>query len=201
MTKRYCIKSLYRPRKTYTHFDDSQWEDEWQLEIYLHALGLMIKHDLKTVIDIGTGSGYKLVTYLKDYDITGLELSVNVELLKKKYPNHKWLESDFSDRNDLSADVVICSDVVEHLVDPDELLDFIKSIQSKYIIISTPDRGLTYGNIFQKGFWGPPRNEAHIREWNRKEFNSYISEHFNIIDHRVPNFGQRTQMIICENKK
>jgi len=198
MTKKYCIKRFYRARTQYQHHDDSLLEDQWQLEIYLHALGLMKKKKFKSIVDIGCGSGYKLVTYLGDYETLGLELPANVEILRKKYPERKWEVSDFS-VTDITTDIVICADVIEHLVNPDELLDYIKCISYKYLILSTPDRNLVY-RPWHKGYYGPPKNQAHIREWNFKEFGEYISMHFNVIDQRVTNLGQCTQMIICKPK-
>ena len=195
MTKDYCIDAAYQARSEYYHFDDLL-EDEWQLEVYLHALGLMKKYDLSSVIDVGCGSGYKLITYLGEYSTLGLELPENVERLAKTYPARKWQISDFSSRSRLDADVVICSDVIEHLVEPDELLDFIKTISYKYLVISTPERDLVY-QPDQQGRMGPPANPAHVREWNFGEFGDYLSMHFKIIDHRVTNLGQATQMAIC----
>lgn len=197
MSKKYCIKDPYQARTQYHHYDDSLVEDEWQLEIYLHALGLMKKNNFKSIVDIGCGSAYKLVTYLGEYKTLGLELPVNVEMLRKRYPERTWMVSDFSLRPDIKTDVVVCSDVIEHLVDPDELLDYIKRISYKYLILSTPDRDLVY-EPSEEGYYGPPRNMAHVREWNFKEFGEYISKHFNVIDQRVTNLGQATQMIICK---
>ena len=90
MTKKYCINDSYQARTQYHHYDDSLLEDEWQLEIYLHALGLMKKNKFKSIVDIGCGSAYKLITYLGDYQTIGLELPVNVQKLQKKYPERKW---------------------------------------------------------------------------------------------------------------
>jgi len=199
VTRQFCIKGLYRARTQYCHYDDSEFEDQWQLEVYLHALGLMKKHNLKSVADIGCGSAFKLIVYLGEYETVGLELPANVEILKKKYPERQWKICDFSSKPDLSADVVICSDVIEHLVDPDELLAYIKGIRYKYLVLSTPDRGLIY-RPWHKGYYGPPANKAHIREWNYKEFGEYIAQHFKVVDHRVTNLGQGTQMMICEPK-
>ena len=50
------------------------------------------------------------------------------------------------------------------------------------------------------GFWGPPINPAHLREWTFKEFRQYVSQHFDIVDHRITNAAQWTQMIIFKNK-
>jgi hypothetical protein len=199
MTKKYCINRFYRARSQNLHWDDSAEEDKYQLEIYLHALGLMKKYNLNSVIDIGCGSAYKLITYLSEYKTLGLELPVNVELLKKNYPDREWQVSDFSRTSNLTTDVVICSDVIEHLADPDELLDFIKGIGVKYIIFSTPDRSLMFKK-WDPRYYGKPLNKSHIREWNFKEFREYISMHFHVIDQRITNMGQFTQMIICKPK-
>jgi len=192
----FFIKENYTSRNEYIHYNDQNEEDTWQLEIYLHALGLMKKDSLQKVIDIGCGSGYKLVTYLGEYETIGLELDENLDFLNEKYPNKKWMESDFNLKG-LKTDVLICSDVIEHLVNPNELIDFIKNIDFEYLVLSTPDRDLVYpkGSEYLDG---PPRNKAHQREWNFDEFKEYISHFFNVIDHRVTNLHQATQMIICK---
>lgn len=197
MNKNYCIKPFYRTRTHYHHFDDSAMKDEWQLEVYLYALGLMKKHQLKSVVDLGCGSAYKLITYLGEYDTLGLELPENIDLLNQKYPERQWGLSDFSVDPGINTDLIICSDVIEHIVDPDDLLDYIKSMTFKYLIISTPDRGLLY-RPWSRGNIGPPSNKAHVREWAFEELAEYISKHFNVIDHRVTNMHQATQMIVCQ---
>jgi len=199
MNKNYCIRNSYRARNRYVHYNDLALEDEWQLEVYLHALGLMTKHNLQTIVDIGCGSAYKLMTYLSDYNTLGLEVPANVQVLQEKYPDRKWQISDFKVHSSITTDVMICSDVIEHLVDPDELLEFIKGISYQYLILSTPDRNLIY-RPWKKGYWGPPNNKAHQREWTFDEFRKYISAHFDVIDHRVTNLHQWTQMVICKPK-
>jgi hypothetical protein len=194
--ERYCIKRLYFPRRAYRHFDDTGLKDEWQLEVYLFALGLMKKHGLKTVLDIGCGSAYKLLTYLGEYETTGLEMPKTHAWLVDQYPARKWLVSDFSAGKGLAADVIICADVIEHLVDPDQLVNFISEISFKYLVISTPNRDLLY-RPWNIGYWGPPYNWSHMREWAYGEFREYLSQRFRVVDHRIPNFAQATQMIIC----
>lgn len=197
--KNYYLKENYKSRTEYAHHDDTNYEDEWQLEVYLHALGLMKKFDLKNVVDIGCGSGYKLMTYLKEYNTIGLELGLNLENLNKKYPERKWLESNFGINHNLETDVLICSDVIEHIVDPDDLIEYINKINFKYLVLSTPDRDLCYESN-SEFHDGPPRNQAHQREWNYNEFKEYISQSFNIIDHRITNMKQATQTMICTKK-
>lgn len=195
----FFINSQYKSRDKYIHYDDQDQEDQWQLEVYLHALGLMKKYNLISVADFGCGSAYKLITYLGEYKTYGLELPVNLEFLKNRYPDRVWLDSSFDKNLDLHVDVLICSDVIEHLVDPNELLEYLQKVSFKFLVISTPDREIMYPkeSLLQRG---PPQNPSHQREWSYREFDQYISRYFKVIDHRVTNFHQATQMMICVKK-
>ena len=70
----------------------------------------------------------------------------------------------------------------------------IENCNAKQIIISTVDRNLGGNQI------GPPDNPHHCREWTQQEFNNYISSRFTIIEHKITNQKQKTQMIVCQNK-
>jgi hypothetical protein len=140
------------------------------------------------------------MTYFKDYDTLGLELPVNVDILQKRYPKRVWKVSDFAkETKSISADIIVCSDVIEHLVNPDELLLYLAKQSFQYLILSTPSRELVYERDDPANF-GPPRNKAHQREWSFEEFHSYISKFFDVIDHRITNYHQATQMLVCKKK-
>ncbi len=189
----YCIKPGYKSRAEYVHYDDLGEEDEWQLEVYLRAYGLMKKNEWKTVADIGCGSAYKLIKYLGDFETIGYELPVNVEKLKEFYPEREWRISDFTEEEDVKCDLIICSDVIEHLVDPDVLMTYLTRQNFKLLILSTPERDICRGvNDF-----GPPKNPAHQREWNFDEFGQYVSHFLKIHEHVITNLKQGTQMVIC----
>lgn len=195
-----CIGKFYRSRTEFRHFDDTAKKDEWQLEVYLHALGLMIKHKYNRIIDVGCGSGFKLVNYLGQYDALGIEVDATYQFLKSKYPDGQWMSVDEAKQTPLKADVVICADVIEHVLNPDQVADFLKGIQFQHLIISTPARELIY-KPWQRAYWGPPANPHHVREWTRKEFYRYLSRHFDVQEHRVTNYEQATQMAVCCAKK
>lgn len=192
----YCINPKYQVRHHYNHFDDRTMTDEFQDDVYLFAVAKFYDRGFKTVLDIGCGSGFKLMKYFNEYETTGTELEINVNFLKEKYPDKNWIVSDFSETLKDSYDLIICSDVIEHLLDPDMLINYIKRTNFKYLIISTPDRGLDS----EMAQYGPPENIHHIREWNYKEFENYISKHFYIFSHVITNRENRTQTIFCRNK-
>ena len=82
--------------------------------------------------------------------------------------------------------MVICSDVIEHIVNPDDVVDYLLSLNSKYYIISTPCREILcthpkFSNYFSRSWNGPPINPCHVREWTMTEFTRYLSKKFNII--------------------
>jgi SAM-dependent methyltransferase len=150
---------------------------------------------LSTVYDVGCGSAYKLINYLGKFKTVGFDLPKTVKFLNERYPDRSWFEIDFCGQNMPEADLVICADVIEHVLDPDQLLARVAAVAGKYIILSTPDRNLLY-SLSSPFRHGPPRNPWHIREWAFVEFERYISRTFNILDHRISNRGQATQMML-----
>jgi hypothetical protein len=120
-----------------------------------------------------------------------------VQFLNAKYPERVWRISRLEDRGVGHPDLVVCADVIEHVLDPDELVEFIHAMNPRYVIFSTPERDLVYSPEDHRRF-GPPRNFGHLREWNFQEFRKYISQQFHIIDHMITNRMQCTQMIVCK---
>lgn len=196
---KYCLDFSYKSRSEYFHYDDLEETDNWQLEVYLHVYALMKKHGYNTVADIGCGSAYKLVTYLGGFHTIGYELPANVKILKERHPNRDWRVSDLDSEEVIDVDIIVCSDVIEHLVDPDSLIRFLLKQKFKYLVLSTPERELVYSEDDPRRL-GPPGNLAHQREWNFQEFAAYIGRSFKVLKHLVTNIKQATQMIICVSK-
>ena len=151
----FFIKRDYISRNAYTHFDDSPLKDEFQDEIYFAAYELRKKFNYKRIYDIGCGSGYKLLKYFDNYETIGFEILPTLNFLRNTYPYRTWQLSDFNQKpQSPDADVIICADVIEHLVDPDALLNWIAQFNFEYLVISTPDRNLLT-NIWKDDFYGP----------------------------------------------
>jgi len=199
-SSQFKIDAHYFHRDECQFFDDTECSDDWQKEVYTFARQLYDSHTLKTVIDIGCGSAGKLIQYFGDVDFIGTELPPTVAWLKEKCPDRTWIESDFGSGKELTGDLVICADVIEHLGDPGKLLSYIKDINPKYLVLSTPDRDTIARNgiAYPCSQWGPPTNPHHVREWSFKELASYIGKYFKIVDHKITSQKQGTQMIICK---
>ena len=190
----FCIKKGYHHAASVIDFDDTSNTDEWQKEVYLFAKDILSEKNYQSVIDIGCGSAYKLIHYLSSYTTTGIEVESTYRWLRQNYPDHEWLQFDKTDPKKLKADLVICSDVIEHVKDPDLLILFISAIQSKQIIFSTPERTAVAG----KTDYGPPENPSHYREWDADEFKNYISRYFVIEEQRIFSGKSVTQVITCK---
>lgn len=194
----YFIPYTYSARTVYVHWDDTPMKDECQDEVYATANQLRLTHRYDRIADIGCGSGYKLIKYLSDCHTVGFEIEPTLSFLCKKYTNREWELVDFASTNPNQSDfdIVICADVIEHLVDPDQLLNYINKMNFHYLVISTPDRYLL-GDAAQKG---PPENPAHVREWGYDEFEKYISAYFEVVDHHHTHKEFWGQTIVCRKR-
>lgn len=189
----YCIHDGYCPREAPLYFDDTSNDDQWQLEVYKFAREVCDKYGLKVICDIGCGSGYKLVTYFKEFTTIGVDLPATCEYLRKKWPDRCWIEANCDVPLSQQIELVIASDVIEHVLNPDELLEYIKKLSPRHVVFSTPDRNLLRTGTHD----GPPRNPAHVREWSFSEFHAYIAQWFRIEEHFISCAAQGTQCLLC----
>lgn len=193
----YCIKRGYTARTTALHFDDTGATDEGQKEVYIAASCIMRMHDLERVLDVGCGSGFKLIKYMGHYETAGVDVPSTYGFLIENYPDKIWYSTKSFDYTTAHPDIVVCADAIEHVANPDRLLDCIKSIRElKFVVFSTPERDMCRGRYH----YGPPGNPTHYREWNAQEFHDYISQHFSILSHQISSIKQSTQMIVCAPK-
>lgn len=133
-----------------------------------------------TVVDIGCGQGDKLAAMRErnpKWNFIGIDYGANIEYCRERFPWGTWLDYDLEKPFDLigeeSLAVVICSDVIEHLVDPTVLLTSIRdNCDLLPIVFSTPERDVQHGYDHT----GPSPNLCHVREWNAVEFHELLTD-------------------------
>jgi len=187
----YFIKEGYRINENPSFYNDSLEDSEYyQLEVYEYIATLFRQHTISSVLDIGCGLATKLRDYVLPHcsNITGIDSEYAILKCRELYNFGSWHIADLGNSDYTlpgSYDLIICADVIEHLKDPDNLLRIIKSgaHPEGLIVLSTPERDLRRGI----NCTGPPQNNAHVREWNEKEFRAYLSdrgfkiEHYDIV--------------------
>jgi 2-polyprenyl-3-methyl-5-hydroxy-6-metoxy-1,4-benzoquinol methylase len=191
----YGIKQGYRHRLDNAFYDDTPNKDEFQRQVYETAAALAKEIGASQVADVGCGSGFKLIKNFPDTPTIGFDLEPTVSFLRGSYPERRWEICNFND-NVKPVDLVICSDVIEHIPDPDSLMNFLAKMVRKRLVLSTPERRMVYGWSHS----GPPANPAHCREWTTKELRSYASRWFVVERTEISSREQATQVLICSAK-
>ncbi|MHA1757745.1 MAG: class I SAM-dependent methyltransferase [Promethearchaeota archaeon] len=180
----YYIKQEYIPIREKNKIKEKQyWTSSkisqsfyTQYSVYQFCRDIIKKNNIKTVLDIGCGPATKLMKLIYPIcpNIYGIDKGKIIHYCKRRYGLNTFFEIDLEHLKKTlnhKFDLIICADVIEHLKNPDNLINFIKkhTHNNTYIIISTPERDILRGKNCLKS----PK-EAHIREWNRNEFNLYI---------------------------
>lgn len=188
----YKIKEGYIHRESADFFDDTPFKDQFQKEVYKAAAEEAKLNNYNKILDIGCGSGYKLVRFFPTHNTVGVELEPTLSWLKKAYPLHRWEASVPKEEFDL----VLCADVIEHLYDPGSFMEMLQTIEAKVFFISTPERDLVRGPEDM----GPPKNETHYREWNTEEFVAFVSDYLEVLSSEVVSTKHGTLMLKCIKK-
>jgi len=173
----------YVSRDKPTYFVDAQPNPEivWQPRVYGFVVSLARLTGSKMIVDVGCGHCGKLSELMGEFDTVGIDFGENIAFCMKQFPERRWINFDLEtpalidfSSAPVSGATVVCSDVIEHLVDPRPMLANIKALmQSAAVaVFSTPDRCRTYGH--EHG--GPPENACHVREWNTKELTALLAD-------------------------
>jgi len=158
--------------------------------VYKAANRIIKNLDNPSVLDIGCGAAIKLKRLISSYSkqITCMDSFGVEKICKQIIPDANFIPINFEKVNVNTVsrkyfDLIICSEVIEHLSDPDVILDLIKksSNENSIILISTPERDSTRGKVANMS-----PNIHHVREWNSYEFKAYLeSRGFKIQTHKT----------------
>lgn len=181
----YFIKKNYIPNNTNIAIENEK--NYWtlgrifqsfytQYEIYKICKKIIKNTNIKSVLDIGCGSATKLMNLI--YPITkevyGIDQTRIINYCRKRFKLDTFLVDNIEDPSlklEKKFDMIICADVIEHLLNPDKIIEYIKKYCHKdtIIVLSTPERDILRGKKCNKSI-----KPTHVREWNREEFNSYL---------------------------
>lgn len=172
-----AIRTDYRHRPSPEYFADTPTRVIFQPDVYAHAADVAQALGATRIIDFGCGTAGKLMELAPRYEVVGIDYGPNIEVCRRTHPDGRWVEDDFDVPGPVDIDaagaVVVCSDVIEHVRDPDVLTAKLRATLEhgvRAVLISTPERELTRGLAHD----GPPPNRAHVREWTIRELGAYL---------------------------
>jgi len=197
--QRYCIKPDYQPNLTSqgvaASAEPAYWTPErislsarYQYDVYKIAADLMREPGVSSVLDVGSGPPLKLKSLLpaKPLVLHLVDQAQSAPLAASLLPAATFTAANLETADldlGLRFDLVICADVIEHLLDPDPCLRFIRRHLSPAgaLLISTPERDILRGRECRSC-----PHPMHVREWNRAEFANFLrSRDWQVISHRI----------------
>ena len=189
----FFIKEGYQtnPVMTFESSPGDYWTDariettrDFQYYVYQRAQSIFKANGFKTIADIGCGPAWKTKHFFSGVaqKVTLVDQPTLLEVVNRFFPEAEFNGLNLEEDSWVASqkqDMIICSDVIEHLANPTNLLKMIReNLNPEGIaIISTPERDYRRG----KEIMHSP-NKQHVREWNAAEMKAYLeSEGFEVI--------------------
>lgn len=147
-----------------------------------------------TILDVGCGEGFTLEKFRLagiGKELVGIDFSNDaINIGKKTHPDLKLQPGTIYHIpfKPSSFDLVVCTEVLEHLEFPEKALDQLEKVTKKYCIISVPHEPWFMLANFLRGKnlsrWG--NDIEHINHWSRKGIAGLIRTKFDILEIRQP---------------
>ena len=164
----------------------SNWFYRKHLESFYEELSKAVgSTGCTTLLDAGCGEGF-VVDFLArehpDLKISGVDISEDaIEYAKKNFGDEARFRTGsvyklpFSDK---SFDAVLCSEVLEHLDDPNRAVAELKRVARDYVIITVPLEPYFQwlNNMSQWLRLGP--DAEHVNFWTSTTFQAFVRVHF-----------------------
>ncbi|MGE3175743.1 MAG: class I SAM-dependent methyltransferase [Planctomycetota bacterium] len=198
---RYCLPADYREQSANFTVDQNRPEGcaywspsriadcaRWQHYVYRWARQLIVRRGLGSVLDVGCGICTKLGRHIEPVcrEVSGVDQRPALATARRLGTNAMLMPLDLErpEADPLRTyDLIVCADVLEHLLDPDPLVEWIHRAchRDTLVLLSTPERPRERGRACN----GSPKRE-HVREWSQEEFARFVQTRgFQALRHRL----------------
>lgn len=146
--------------------------------------------DINDIIDIGCGEGF-VIHNLDFPNSTGVDISRSaLKIAKKKNPDCNLCSGSIYNISfkEKSFDLVIATEVLEHLERPELALKEIRRITKNYCILSVPNEPYFCAmNFFRgKNLTRFGNDIEHVQNWSSGNFVSLLETYFKVLEVRKP---------------
>jgi SAM-dependent methyltransferase len=190
--------------KKHTHKNPIQRLLLWNF--FRNLLSLVASKKVDSILDVGCGEGFTL-NRLKEYGIgkylEGVEQSKDaIELGRKTYPDIKIIKGSIYDLpyKDNSFNLVLCTEVLEHLDNPSKALKELVRVSSKYLIVSVPNEPyFMLAQLVRGKNWSRFGNDIeHINHWTMFGFLKFVNKTTTNVQIRAKKFPFAWTMLLLE---
>lgn len=174
-------------------------------QFHSNLAGLIKKSGCKEMLDIGCGEGYttlemkRRVPYLK---ILGMDIEKHIVDIAK---NQETEDVKFSvgsaysiEKPNNSYCLVLATEILEHLDEPDKAIEEIKRVSSKYCIFSVPNEPFfRMANLARLSYLDRLGNTpGHVQNWTKWKFKKMLKKHFSNVEVKTSSLWN---LAICKN--
>lgn len=161
---------------------------------YNTAFSLIKKVNPKKILDVGCGEGESLAKikalglakHLEGIDYSDEALKIGGKI----HPNLKLRKASVYNLpyKDNSFDLIICTEVFEHLDNPRKALDSLYRVTSRYCLISVPNEPIFRISNFLRGKYVTRfgNSDGHINHWSKGQFVKFVKRRFNVVETKAP---------------
>ncbi|HEX8931979.1 MAG TPA: methyltransferase domain-containing protein [Patescibacteria group bacterium] len=163
---------------------------------YKHVFSLLKTVQINSILDVGCGEGFtlhKLEEQKIGKKLEGIEYNKTaIALGKKQYPKLTIKQGSIYELpyKANSFDLVLCTEVLEHMDNPKKALKELVRVSNKYVLLSVPNEPFfMLAQLLRGKNWSRFGNDIeHINHWSFLSFQKFVSSSVKIQSIRIPFF-------------
>lgn len=170
-----------------------------------HLLLLIPENKPLSILELGCGEGYLASKIIERRNVKiyrGIDIDAAlIKMANEMNPSAEFKVASIYDLNEYvgeSFDIVLCSEVLEHLYEPEKALQQFSQINSSCFVLSVPNEPLwSFLNMIRLKYWKNWGNTpGHVQNWSVKSFKKVVSRNLKVVEHKAV---FPWQMAVCIN--